>query len=69
MQMFAPGALIVAIGVVVALIGLIAAVIAIARSPRSLQRDNPNLRPCRDCGCYISIRAATCPHCGGPNKG
>ena len=67
--MFAPTALVIVVGVAVAAIGLIAAVIAIARSPQSLQRDNPNLQPCRDCGHYISIRAATCPHCGGPNKG
>jgi hypothetical protein len=30
---------------------------------------NPNLRPCPDCGRQISIRANTCPHCGGPVKG
>jgi hypothetical protein len=28
--------------------------------------DNPNLRPCPDCGRSISVRAAMCPHCGAP---
>jgi hypothetical protein len=31
--------------------------------------ENPNLRPCSDCGHPISVRAHTCPQCGGPVKG
>lgn len=68
-MMVAPTGILVVVGVLVVVIGLVAAMVAIARSPQSLQRDNPNLQPCRDCGHYISIRAATCPKCGGPNKG
>ena len=67
--MFAPSVLMIGIGVLAVIFGLIAVGAAAVRNPRSLQRDNPNLAPCRDCGQYISTRAATCPHCGGPNKG
>jgi hypothetical protein len=28
---------------------------------------NPNLSQCSDCGGTVSIKAATCPHCGTPN--
>jgi hypothetical protein len=41
---------------------------AVRHSGRS-QPGNPNLQPCPDCGRLISIRATTCPHCGGPAKG
>jgi hypothetical protein len=39
------------------------------RRPSGLAVNNPNLRPCPDCGQLISVRAAACPHCGGPVKG
>ena len=39
------------------------------RRPSGLSVNNPNLRPCPDCGRPISIRAAACPQCGGPVKG
>jgi hypothetical protein len=39
------------------------------RRPSGLSVKNPNLRPCPDCGHFISVRAAACPHCGGPVKG
>ena len=32
----------------------------------STSQNNPNLAPCPDCGRQVSIRATTCPHCGGP---
>ena len=49
---------------------VVAAVIYLAsRGARPNRQDNPNLRPCPDCGKQISIRATTCPHCGGPVKG
>lgn len=67
--MFAPSVLLILTGLLVGGIGLVVAVIAISRSSQSVARDNPNLQPCRDCGHYISIRATTCPNCGGPNKG
>ncbi len=61
--------ILLAVGSFAVIIGLAAAVTAIARNPHSRQRDNPNLQPCQDCGAFISIRAVTCPHCGGPIKG
>ena len=67
--MASPSMILIAIGVFVVILGVLAAATALARNPRSMQRDNPNLQPCRDCGEYISIRAATCPHCGAPIKG
>ncbi len=39
------------------------------RRPSGLSVTNPNLRSCPDCGQFISVRAAVCPHCGGPVKG
>jgi hypothetical protein len=30
------------------------------------RKNNPNLRPCPDCGSYVSRRAVSCPHCGCP---
>ncbi len=44
------------------------AVVAIVVFSRSRKRsaDNPNLKPCPDCGRFVSLRAATCPQCGCP---
>ena len=67
--MVQPSMLLIAIGVFVTILGLLAAATIITSRNRPDGRDNPNLLPCRDCGQYISTRAATCPHCGGPNKG
>lgn len=39
------------------------------RRPSGLSVNNPNLRPCSDCGQLISMCAAACPHCGGPVTG
>ncbi len=64
-----PTMLLIAIGIFVTILGILAAAAALTRNSRSAQRDNPNLQPCRDCGEYISRRAATCPHCGAPVKG
>jgi hypothetical protein len=44
-------------------------VVAATRSATGGQTNNPNLRPCPDCGQYVSVRAITCPHCGAPVKG
>jgi ribosomal protein L32 len=54
------------VGVVV--VGVVLAVVFGTRRSGASQSDNPNLRPCPDCGHYISVRATTCPHCGGPVK-
>ncbi len=40
-----------------------------AKRPSTVWTDNPRLRPCPDCHQFISVRAAACPHCGGPVKG
>jgi hypothetical protein len=45
-------------------VGVVIAVLLVRRR----SRNNPNLRPCRDCGRPLSIRAASCPHCGCPMK-
>ena len=60
--------------ILVVLCGAVAAAIALllflgVRSSSSRHDGNPNLRPCPDCAKYISVRAVTCPHCGGPVKG
>jgi len=46
--------------------GVSLVVFFVCRSSGSSQANNPNLAPCPDCGRLISIRATTCPHCGGP---
>lgn len=48
---------------------IVAVVFAATRRPGGTPVNNPNLHPCPDCGHFISVRAATCPHCGGPVKG
>ena len=54
---------------VFAIIGaFLAVVLFVARGSGGSQKDNPNLRPCPDCGHYISVRANGCPQCGGPVK-
>jgi hypothetical protein len=61
--------------IILAVLGLIGAIVAglvlslATRRPGGLSGNNPNLRPCPDCGHFISVRAAACPHCGGPVKG
>jgi hypothetical protein len=42
------------------------AVLAVVLSRRGPLANNPNLRPCPDCGVPVSIHAATCPRCGCP---
>jgi hypothetical protein len=59
--------------ILVVLCGAVAAAIALlvfwgVRLSSSRHAGNPNLHPCPDCGRQISVRATTCPHCGGPVK-
>jgi hypothetical protein len=46
----------------------VAIVVALTRSRKPLG-NNPNLRPCPDCGRFVSLRATTCPQCGCPLQG
>ncbi len=65
-----PLELLIVFGVVgVGVLGVIFAVVVGIRTRSASQSSNPNLRPCPDCGRYISIRATTCPQCGGTVKG
>jgi hypothetical protein len=54
------------VGGVVAAIAFV--VYLLSRKPTPRHSDNPNLQPCPDCGQFISVRAVTCPFCGGPVK-
>jgi hypothetical protein len=64
-----PITLLVLLAIVGLVIGTVVAVAAlIVRSGTSRHADNPNLRPCPDCGHSVSVRATTCPQCGGPLK-
>ena len=65
--MFVPGPIELIIIGVIALIP-VAVVFAVVAASRKGSSRNPNLGACPDCGRYISIRANTCPHCGGPVK-
>lgn len=61
--------LIIILGILGAgVVGVVLVVALCTRRSGISGADNPNLRPCPDCGQYISIRANTCPQCGGPVK-
>jgi hypothetical protein len=64
----------ITLAILVALMGSallisIALIVTLKSTRWNADADNPNLRPCPDCGRYISVRAAVCPSCGGPIKG
>ena len=66
--LFALGPLeLIILGVVVfvPVAAVVALVVALYSSRKSL-KDNPNLRPCPDCGQSVSLRATACPKCGCP---
>ena len=44
---------------------VVALVVALNRSSKA-SGSNPNLKPCPDCGRFVSLRATTCPQCGCP---
>lgn len=70
--MFVPGILeiLIILGILGAVaVGVILVIVSATRRTGGAPSDNPNLRPCPDCGRSVSIRATTCPHCGGPVKG
>jgi hypothetical protein len=60
------GLVIIAALVIVVVTVIVAVVVAATRRSGSASSNNPNLTPCPDCGRLVSIRATTCPHCGGP---
>jgi hypothetical protein len=57
--------LILVVFVLVPVAVVVAIVVAVTRNRTPLE-NNPNLKPCPDCGRIVSLRATTCPHCGGP---
>ncbi len=65
---FVPGILELMIIACILGIPLLAVVVILAvnRQSRANYTQNPNLRPCPDCGRYVSVRASTCPGCGAP---
>jgi len=56
-------------GLVAGVVAVVVVVVSTTRRSDASQSGNPNLRPCPDCGHFISVRATTCPQCGGPVKG
>ena len=71
LAVFAPGIfelLIIAFMLGIPLIAVFT-VLATQRRKGTDHSKNPNLRPCPDCGHYVSLRANTCPQCSGPVKG
>jgi hypothetical protein len=70
--MFVPGPL--ELIIILTILGTVAACVILpivfaTKRGGNAQPNNPNLRPCPDCGHHISVRATTCPNCGGPVKG
>ena len=61
-----PMEVIIVLAIVAIVVTVVVVVIASTRRSDSASRNNPNLAPCPDCGRLISIRATSCPHCGGP---
>ena len=57
--------IIIGVFVLVPVAVVVALVVALTCS-RKASGTNPNLRPCPDCGRFVSLRAATCPQCGCP---
>ena len=60
--------------IILALVGVPAVIVilliaAAGRRSGTSGSDNPNLRPCPDCGRAVSVRASVRPQCGGPLKG
>ena len=69
-QVAVPGfLLLLVLFVAVAVVGVGVVVILLVATRRPNYSNNPNLRPCPDCGHFVSVRATTCPRCGGPVKG
>ena len=70
MGMPGPLELIIVLGILGAVVTAVAVAVVLAVSSRRgtarPPADAPNLAPCPDCGRAISMRATTCPHCGGP---
>ena len=44
----------------------IAARFLIVAIKRGAPTNDPKLRPCPDCGSFVSLQAASCPVCGRP---
>ncbi len=60
--------IIISISVLIVLLPVtivVSSIVVLARQRNAL-RTNPNLKPCPDCGRFVSLRAANCPHCGSP---
>ena len=63
-----PGSLeIIIVGIVgLVLSALVVALVVVLNPSRKASGSNPNLKPCPDCGRFVSLRATTCPQCGCP---
>lgn len=48
---------------------IIVVVVLLVNNRQRTDAANPNLRPCPDCGNYVSVRAPSCPRCGCPLAG
>jgi hypothetical protein len=55
--------------IIAVVVGVVIAVLTSNQGSQTADSRNPKLRPCPDCGRYVSKRALSCPHCGGPVKG
>ena len=65
---FLPGPIeLIIIGVIVLVpVAIVVALVVALKLSRKPSGSNPNLKPCPDCGRFVSLRATTCPQCGCP---
>ncbi|TWU33236.1 hypothetical protein [Novipirellula artificiosorum] len=64
----APGLMeLIIIGVILLIpVAIVVALVVVLTRSRKASGNNPNLKPCPDCGRFVSLRATTCPQCGCP---
>ncbi|TWT84749.1 hypothetical protein CA13_62290 [Planctomycetes bacterium CA13] len=64
----APGLMeLIIIGVILFIpVAVVVALVVVLTRSRKASGSNPNLKPCPDCGRFVSLRATTCPQCGCP---
>lgn len=68
--LFMPGPLeLIIIGFIILVLAIVVVLVVVLTRGGKATGDNPNLKPCPDCGQSVSIHATACPKCGCPIQG